>query len=373
MSSAAARMRAVLDEAPLYEPPQEDVLAQLRPKGRELAAIWSDHYELTLDKQGLIDGLLGTTGLTVIYGESGAGKTFVAIDIACHIAAALAWRGMAVTGGTVLYIAAEAPESVQRRIFAWKRHHAVESLPILVVHSSINLLDQSDVQAILDTIQSIGSPVVFTVVDTLARGMIGNENAPDDMGAFVAACGKIREVTGGHVAIVHHAGKDTARGARGHSSLRAATDTELEVTAADGGGSIRITKSRDEAGQTTFGFRLELVELGINAAGRTVTTCVAVEADAPSGREKRRELGANEKIVFEALAAALVDHGKPAPVARDIPPDVKVVPAEIWLDVSRRYLPHPETKHRTQAFNRACTSLVADGFVRQAGGVAWIP
>ena len=29
--------------------------------------------------------------------------------------------------------------------------------------------------------------------------------------------------------LVHHTGKDTAKGARGHSLLRAATDTEIEV------------------------------------------------------------------------------------------------------------------------------------------------
>ena len=29
---------------------------------------------------------------------------------------------------------------------------------------------------------------------------------------------------------VHHCGKDAARGAGGHSSLRAATDVELEIT-----------------------------------------------------------------------------------------------------------------------------------------------
>ena len=68
------------------------------------------------------------------------------------------------------------------------------------------------------------------VVDTLARAMTGNENAPEDMGSFVAACGRIREACEGHVLVVHHCGKDAAKGARGHSSLRAATDVELEVT-----------------------------------------------------------------------------------------------------------------------------------------------
>ena len=53
--------------------------------------------------------------------------------------------------------------------------------------------------------------------------MNGNENSPEDMGKYVASCGRIREAGGTHVMVVHHCGKDLAKGARGHSSLRADT------------------------------------------------------------------------------------------------------------------------------------------------------
>ena len=48
---------------------------------RKLSTIWADDIEINLDGGGLIDGLLGTAGMTVLYGDSGVGKTFVAIDI----------------------------------------------------------------------------------------------------------------------------------------------------------------------------------------------------------------------------------------------------------------------------------------------------
>src|SRR5690349_22091387 len=110
---------------------------------RRLATVWADEIRLELDRPGLVDGLLSTTAMTVLYGESGAGKTFVAIDLACHVAAGLPWRGMDVEQGVVVYIAAEAPESVQRRIWAWKRHHGVERLPVVVVTASVDLLNGS--------------------------------------------------------------------------------------------------------------------------------------------------------------------------------------------------------------------------------------
>lgn len=339
---------------------------------RELSTIWASEIEINLDSGGVVDGLIPRTGLTVLYGESNTGKTFVALDMACHIAAGLPWRGMEVEQGVVIYVAAEAPESVKRRLWAWKRHHGVDHLPVLVVQSTVDLLN-GDADALVALVARVARDhgrVAMVVLDTLARSMTGNENSPDDMGKFVAACGHIREAGETHVLVVHHSGKDTAKGARGHSSLRAATDVELEVAP----GSVRVTKARDEGGGGLFGFRLEVIELGTNAKGRTVTTCVAMEAEPPAAASRdAKPKGANEKVVHDALLAAMVDHGEPAPVAPDIPPNVRVARVARWEDAAMRYLPQPETKRRREAFNRAVASLVARGAVRHVEGWAWLP
>lgn len=67
--------------------------------------------------------------------------------------------------------------------------------------------------------------------------------------AAVAGIDAVRAATGAHVAVIHHCGKDEARGARGHSSLRAAVDTEIEISRADGEtiSTVRVTKQRDMA------------------------------------------------------------------------------------------------------------------------------
>src|SRR4051794_902300 len=173
---------------------------------RELSIIWADDITLELTGGGLIDGLLSNTGLTVLYGESGAGKTFVTLDMACHIAAGRPWRGMGVEQGVVIYVAAEAPQSVKRRIWAWKRHYKVEQLPALVIQSSVNLLD-GDADSIAELVGQVASDhgrVALVVVDTLARSMAGNENSPEDMGRYVAACARIRGAAETHVLVVHH-------------------------------------------------------------------------------------------------------------------------------------------------------------------------
>jgi hypothetical protein len=346
-----------------------------KPDGpRALDLVWADDIETAIDQAGLIDGLLGTTGLTVAYGESGCGKTFVIVDLSCHVAAKMPWRGLEVEQGVVVYVAAEGPRSVERRIWAWMQHHGLEHLALAVIRSSVDLL-HGDAEAILAALASIKAKhgrIALVVIDTLARAMLGNENSPEDMGRFVAACASIREAAETHVLIVHHCGKEAARGARGHSSLRAATDVELEITKGEAGGCIRVSKARDEHEGAAFGFRLEPVELGTNPKGRTITTCVAVEADPPAAGGKKR-LGANERLVFDALAAAIADQPDPAPPAPDIPSGVQGASVARWQDAAMRYLPQTETKRRREAFNRALTSLVANHAVRHADGFAWLP
>jgi hypothetical protein len=316
--------------------------------------------------------------MTVIYGESGAGKSFAAIDIACHVTAGLPWYGLEVEQGIVVYVAAESPKSIERRIWAWKKRHGVERLPVLVVQSTVDFLngDADALVALLERVRRERGPIALVVVDTLARAMTGNENSPEDMGRFVSSCDRLREAGECHVIVVHHCGKDAAKGARGHSSLRAATDVEGEVAKADDGARIlTIKKNRDGEEGAAYAFRLEPVELGENAKGRMVTTCVTVACD-PTERatgKKERPPGPNEKIVLEALAAALCDHGVEPPLERDIPQRVKVVTVEQWQAAALRYLPQAEVKRRNEAFARAQAGLVADGHVRHVNGYVWIP
>jgi hypothetical protein len=346
---------------------------------KALGVVWADDIQLELDKPGLVDGLLGTTAMTVLYGESGSGKTFVAVDLASHVAAGKPWRGMDVEQGVVIYVAAESPTSIERRIWAWKRRHDVEHLPIAIVTASVNLLN-GDTEKIIALIRRIreqtGRPVAFVVIDTLARAMVGNENSPEDMGAFVSSCDRIREATAGHVMVVHHSGKDQARGARGHSSLRAATDVEMEVIGGESVRSVTVKKNRDGEEGATYGFKLDTVELGENAKGRMVTTCVVAEREADGEVTKVTNAacrGANQRVTYEALQAALCDHGAPPPPARDIPPNVRVVTVVQWREAAVRYLPHEETKHKAQAFKRAMERLVAERAVRHVDGYVWLP
>jgi RecA-family ATPase len=267
-------IRRELDDLPPHidDSPLHNRECQAKPTGRERSLKWQWADDVEID---LVAELLPTQGLTVAYGPSGCGKTFFAVDLACHVASGLSWYERAVTAGTVVYVAAEAPASVEKRVTAWKWRHEVTRLDVAVVQSSVDLLagDAEAIVAVGKDMEADRGKVALVVIDTLARAMVGNENAPEDMGAFVAGCGIIQEALGCHVLVVHHCGKDEARGARGHSSLRAATDIEIEVAEGEEGTrTAKVTKHRDEATGGVFAFKLDVVELGTNRLGRTVTT-----------------------------------------------------------------------------------------------------
>jgi hypothetical protein len=138
-------------------------------------------------------------------------------------------------------------------------------------------------------------------------------------------------------------------------------------------GCVKVSKNRDEEEGQTYGFALEQVELGPNAKGRMVTTCVAVEADPPAGSGQKRKLGANEQIVYEALVCAIADQADQPPPSPQVPSHAKGATVGRWRATAMLILPQAETKRKGEAFNSAMLSLVASNEVRHLEGFAWLP
>lgn len=271
--------------------------------------------DVSIDKVGLtqiVEDTLTAGGLSVMYGESNSGKSFLACDMDCSIASGSTWLGKRTVQGAVLYVAGEGSESIKMRVLAWKQHHGVNPM-LAVVPVAVNLLDPAaDVTKVIEAAATVsahyGMPVTKITIDTLARAFGGgNENASEDMGAVIANADRIRLATKAHVMAVHHAGKDAAKGSRGHSSLKAATDTEIEVTAEEATKlhTAKITKQRDlgSRGQeltATF----SVVEMGRDQWGKAITTCVVDSTDLKPASKSTRKRGAELR---EAIRDILLD------------------------------------------------------------------
>jgi KaiC/GvpD/RAD55 family RecA-like ATPase len=354
-----------------------------------LPLVWFDDTSPKLDSPYLVKGLLPRVGLSVVYGKSGTGKTFAVQDIALHIAFGLAWRGRRVNQCTVVYIAAEGGDSALNRVAAFKKAYPdqceASGVPFVTIPAPVNLLDpDADVSAIIERVgdveQKIGRKVGLIVIDTLSRALAGgNENGPEDMGQFVRNVDRIRADTGAHALIVHHSGKDELRGARGHSLLRAATDTEIEVSheAESDLRTMRVTKQRDLPTDGEFAFRLRSIELGHDMDGDPVKSCVVEYVDEAGAvkRSKRVKLPASTARALELLRKLVTDHGEAAPASNHIPPGKLCVQEDEWRQAcyAGQITETNTPAARQKAFARAAAVLVTAGHVGKWNDFIWVP
>lgn len=287
-------------------PPLWEKITKGAPARKALAFIDFTGMTAHLTDGYTIKGVLGRNTLIAIIGPSGSGKTFIATDMAGHIAASKPWQGCRVKGGPVVYAALEGPASAENRFVAMRAALQLSAdVPLRLTPGPINLRDKADVQLLITLIREAeahySSKVVAVFIDTLSRAMAGgNENAPEDMGALIAGADAVRIETGATVILVHHMGKDEDRGARGHSSLKGAVDTEIEVIEKGGLHVATVTKQRDMVKGTQFAFELHSAVLGQDEDGDAVTTCV-VHPVAPPPPQKPVATGENQRKLLAAL------------------------------------------------------------------------
>ncbi len=228
----------------------------------------------------LIKGVLPAADLVSIYGASGAGKSFVALDMAAAIARGVPWRGRKTKQGRVLYVAAEGSGGYGNRVKALCDRYCIgaSDLDIAFVTMPPNVLEQDDISELVATAKAVGD-VQLVIIDTLAQVTPGaNENTSEDMGRALANLRIIGQATGATVMPVHHAGKDLSRGARGWSGMKGAMDAEIEVNRdlETDAREIVVRKQKDGQDGERFGFKLETVVLGIDHDGDEITSCIVV-------------------------------------------------------------------------------------------------
>ncbi len=259
----------------------------------------------------LVQGILTAGAGSMLYGDSNSGKTFFTIDLACAVARGVPWMGRRTEQGLVVYVAAESPASVRSRLQAYQMHHRCTVPNFAIVQAPLDLFSgDTDTEALIALVRMVerqrGQKVRLIVGDTLARLSAGaNENSGEDMGLVVKRFDRIRAECGAHFLLIHHSGKAAANGARGWSGIRAAMDTEIEVTDAPTGRCAEITKQRDlSTNGERIGFNLERVQIGVTKWGEPATTCVVTPTDAPPAKElKGKRMGPVEGAVLEYLRA----------------------------------------------------------------------
>ena len=363
------------------EPPPIDVerVAPDAP-GTGLPLVYFQDVEPALTGDDFVEGLLIRAAMSVFYGPSNCGKTFFASDLALHVAMGRPWNGREVAQGGVIYCALEGSHGIRNRVAAWAKHYGVEGAPIpfAIIPVALDMLNpEADtsrlIEAIKEAAAKMGQPVALVVMDTLSRAMAGgNENAPEDMGALVMNSDRIRQATGAHVAWIHHSGKDQAQGARGHSLLRAATDTEIEISRPDANSpsTARVTKQRELEIDGVWTFSLERIDLGTNHRGKPVTSCVVKPAETMA-QEARASLTNGEAMALRILHDVMASqpHQPPYQAAQA---GVQVAATKhAWREAFFARSTADSHEAKKKAFNRAAEGLSQKGKIGVHHDLVW--
>ena len=340
---------------------------------------WANDARPILKSNYLVKGWLTSGDLSVVYAPSNVGKSFFCLDIAYCVAANLPWQGNKVRGGAVLYLATEGGNQFHNRVFALQNEYGAENVPLAIRPSPVDLLhpeaDLPQLGALCKEIEATHGKLAMIVVDTLSRAMAGgNENGPEDMTAFIRNVDALRDFTGAHLLVVHHTGKDTAQGARGHSSLRAAVSTEIEIENDDGIRTATATKQRDLEPKAPIIFQLKVHEIGNDDDGDPVTTCTIKLADQATidDMNMKRPHGKNQKLIKEAFQQLRGEGvGKPNPGGAGFPEI-----GQYWCIEEQKLREFCygkiAAKNKTSSYNTAIDGLLGTGYMVQNEGVIWI-
>lgn len=277
-------------------------------KARVAGINWSDLADLIMRSPpaSLIRGILPREELVMIYGQSSAGKSFVAFDMALAVARGISWNGYKVRQGMVGWIAAEAEGSMRNRYLAYCKREEIDPGTLAnfkVLGASVDLSNREYVEALAESIASAIPALI--VVDTLAAASGGaDENSGKDMNRVLDSCRLIHRKTGATVLLVHHAGKDESRGARGWSGLRAAVHAELELKRLDNGiRKLTVTKMRDGTEGAEVGFRLVPIVIGLDEDDESIGSAYVEYVPTGSAQLKlKRPQGKWHRAIREALA-----------------------------------------------------------------------
>jgi RecA-family ATPase len=329
-----------------------------------------DLTQPNLTSAWLVKNLIVTGSIALVYGPPGCGKSFMAMDLALAVATGREWFGRRTRRGRVVYVAVEAGRTIRNRIAVWTLEKMGDLLQpdevdLDVVMSPVDLCHPRnwDVETL---IALIGSAQVV-IIDTVNRAMAGgNENAPDDMGAFITALDKLRDALGCTVIAVHHIGEDESRGSRGHSALTCAADTWIQVEKRDTISVATVIRQRDEVAGAQIAFQLRQVCLGQDEEGDAVTSCVVEPAGFVPPR-RLAELKGQSKQALDVLKQAVRERGE---AVEGLLGD-RGVRLEVWQDYMKRSRLFGEGSTFRGAWKRAQEKLGDLGHVSFLNGYVW--
>jgi hypothetical protein len=269
---AAEEAQAAIEKA------KKEEVKLLRASDTETPNVWTDNY--------IVKGWLWQGIDAQIFGLTNVGKTFLSLHLGVHIAAGAPWFEQRTKQGGVLYLPYEGIRAIPRRLAALKVKYPDlpwATLPFAWLPMNSPLVDDRSMDqnelpgrrrlqaAIKAFTKEYGAPPAVIIVDTYTRAIGGSASDEALAGKFAAMARALSDSYGSTMVRIHHPGHTNTERARGSYAISAGLDVDIRVSE----GLIEAPKQRD-AEKNRLGFKLEVVKLGKDQDGDSITSCAVV-------------------------------------------------------------------------------------------------
>lgn len=256
----------------------------------------------------LVGGLLETTAVAFFLGEPGSGKSLIVCELTRCIATGSNFLGRRVLAGSVLYVAAERSDEIDRRLdLALMGSEAADNVRICRDVHDLFSEPVSTAKAIIRSIEAatFALPLRLIVIDTLAQVLAGaDENSGLDAAKFWRGINYLRQATGAAIVLVHHVKRGEDR-ARGSQVFTANADLTLLVRGPSrkGPGTLTVKKANAVAADQALQFGVDVLALGTDPdTGEASTVALAVSTDASASTSKSQRLAPDAATALRVLA-----------------------------------------------------------------------
>jgi RecA-family ATPase len=209
--------------------------------------------------------------LSVLIGESGAGKSFAALDLAACVGADLDWHGRRVRHGSALYVPFEGHAGLRLRALRAVGGFTLEHVYVMPASAPLSpVVDRAGAEVpghgerfaertLVDLTAHLSGhglpPLALVIVDTVRASLAGSEESSENVSAYLRAIRRLMLLTpGAGWLLLHHAGcqdgEQRRKRERGSSSFRGNVDVSLYLEArpfdpATGTASLTLSTLKD--------------------------------------------------------------------------------------------------------------------------------
>ncbi len=240
----------------------------------------------------------------MVFGASGHGKTYFAIDWMLSIATGQSlWNGLKVMPGKVLYLCGEGHQTAYERMAVWLQQKKITEITdtMYISEETFSLDDPSGLVALKTALEHelTNFTPSFAVVDTLNLFMQGDENSTQESTAFIKGLKELSCQFNCCIMLVHHTGVGDQDRSRGSSVFKGAMDFQIKVSK-DTGAVYLMQHVKNKAGKEIQDMRFKLEEHDVLGwtdpdTGENVTNAVLIQV---ANESEEKEIGRKEDRDF---------------------------------------------------------------------------